>query len=227
MRPVLQETAPPAYSAVDGIWSRTYRRPGASPRAAIFVDRDGVVVEEVGHLHRIEDVRLIPGAADLMRAANDHACPVVIVTNQGGIGKGLYPWSAFEEVVSRMNELISAQGVAVDAVYACPFHPNGRSPYAHPSHPSRKPNPGMLLRASAELNLDLESSWLVGDTAGDIQAARSAGLAGAVHVLAGHGVRDRAAVLKVASRSFTVGLADDLFAARTLIPLIATAPRSP
>jgi D-glycero-D-manno-heptose 1,7-bisphosphate phosphatase len=224
MRPVVQEALPLAYSAQDGTWARIYRRPDSGRKAAIFLDRDGVIVEEVGHLHRIEDVRLMPGAADLLRAANDNAVPVVVVTNQGGLGRGLYPWSAFEEVIGRMNELITAEGVAVDAVYACPFHPEGRSPFAHPSHPSRKPNPGMLIRAAAELDLDLESSWLVGDTVGDIEAARSAGLAGAVHLLAGHGLRDRAAVLKLARGVFRIGLADDLTSARQLIPIVTTAP---
>lgn len=224
MRLLVQETPAPAYSAKDGTWGRVYRRPSNGPRAAIFLDRDGVIIEEVGHLHRIEDVRLMAGAADLIGTANAQSVPIVVVTNQAGVGRGLYDWSAFEAVIDRMNDLVAAESVIIDAIYACPFHPEARSPFAHLSHPSRKPNPGMLLRAAAELDLDLAGSWLIGDTVGDIEAGRSAGLAGAVHLLTGHGPRDRAAVLELVGGMFQVELADDLIKARRLIPTLHAAP---
>ncbi len=217
---VVQEASAPAYSPKHGTWGRVYRRPGRGPAAAMFLDRDGVIIEEVGYLHRPDDVHLMPGAADLIRAANAESVPVVVVTNQAGIGRGLYDWQAFEAVTVRMTELIGAEGVSIDAIYACPFHPDARDPFAHPSHPSRKPNPGMLLRAAAELDLDLGKSWLIGDTADDIEAARAAGLSGAVHVLTGHGRRDRDAVLALQRQAFNIALANDLIDARRLIPTL-------
>lgn len=209
-----------AYSPMDGMWGRLYRRPSDARTSALFLDRDGVIIEEVGYLHRVEDVRLIDGAADLIGIANAGAVPIVVVTNQAGIGRGLYDWSAFETVIDRMNDLLAEHGVGVDAVYACPFHPDGREPFAHPSHPARKPNPGMLIRAAAEMDLDLANSWLIGDKASDIEAARSGGLAGAVHVLTGHGPDHRSAVQKLATAEFQIGLADDLIHAREQIAIL-------
>ncbi len=80
---------------------------------------------------------------------------------------------------------------AIDAVYACPHHPNGQGAFLHADHPGRKPNPGMLLQAATDLALDLGKSWLVGDKLSDIEAAQRAGLAGALHVLTGHGAAER------------------------------------
>jgi D-glycero-D-manno-heptose 1,7-bisphosphate phosphatase len=209
---------PRGYSPKRGTWTRLYRRPEGIYRPAIFLDRDGVMIEEVDHLHRPEDVVLAEGAADLIRSANAQAVPIVVVTNQAGIGRGLYDWAAFEAVVDRMVGLFREQAAAIDAIYACPFHPDAAVPYAHPSHPSRKPNPGMLLQAASELHLELAASWLIGDTASDIRAARAAGLAGAVHVLTGHGRAERADVLGLSDDAFEVRLAADAVEARRVLP---------
>jgi D-glycero-D-manno-heptose 1,7-bisphosphate phosphatase len=217
---LVQEAQATAYSAQDGMWGRVYRQPSGGVASALFLDRDGVIIDEVGYLHKAEDVRLIDGAADLIGNANARSIPIVVVTNQAGIGRGLYDWSAFETVTDRMDALLAEQGVVVDALYACPFHPEGRDPFAHPSHPARKPNPGMLIRAAAEMHLDLANSWLIGDKVGDIEAARSGGLAGAVHVLTGHGSEHRTAVQNLAGSEFQVGLADDLIDARQMIPIL-------
>jgi D-glycero-D-manno-heptose 1,7-bisphosphate phosphatase len=218
---VQEETPVPAYSAEEGTWGRVYGQPTEGPKAAIFLDRDGVIVEEVGYLHRTEDVRIMDGATGLIAAANSHSVPVVVVTNQAGVGRGLYDWAAFEAVIDRMINLLEAEGAAVDAVYACPFHPQGLPPFAHPSHPSRKPNPGMFRRAAADLDLDLSSSWMIGDTIGDVEAARSANLAGAIHLLTGYGSRDRSAVLGLVGGGLDISLADDLVEARSLIPALS------
>ncbi len=197
----------------DGIWGWCAQapRPGR-PRPALFLDRDGVVVAERPYLHWPDDVRLLTGAADAIARANELAMPVVIVTNQSGVGRGYYAWPAFEQVMQRLADLLSPAGARFDAVYACPYHVEALPPWDVPDHPGRKPNPGMLLRASRDLALDLSRSWIVGDAATDVLAGRAAGLEGAVHVLTGHGHRDRQAAAAIREPGFPVltvqGLAD-------------------
>lgn len=177
-------------------------------RPALFLDRDGVLVKEVDHLHRPEDVRIHRGAPELVAAANERGVPVVVITNQAGIGRGLYGWEDFfavQEAIAR--ELAPA---AVDAVFACPFHAEGLPPYDVAEHPDRKPAPGMLFRAERLLGVDLPRSWFVGDAATDVQAAVAAGLACAVHLLTGHGERDRPNVLSRERGSTEVIAFEDL-----------------
>ncbi len=208
--------------APDGIWGRAYQtRVSRRPLPALFLDRDGVILEEVDYLHRPGDVRLLPGAAAATAAANVRAVPVVVVTNQSGIGRGYYGWDAFLAVLDRMLGLLAREGAAIDAVFACPFHRDALPPYDHSDHPGRKPRPGMLERAARQLNLDLPRSWIVGDTAADIGAGRAAGLAGGVHVLTGHGRRDRDIVAALGNAQYPVLFADDLSQAATLVPLLS------
>jgi len=186
-----------------GIWCDVLTRPPPG-RPALFLDRDGAVVEETGYLCRVADIAIIEGAAAVIAAANKRGLAVVVVTNQAGIGRGYYGWSEFQAVQNAIAAALSAQGAAIDAVYACPYHPQGRAPYAHPDHPSRKPNPGMLLQASFDLKLDLKKSWLVGDKAIDVEAAKRAGLAGALQVGTGYGTAERQSAIALASPTFEV-----------------------
>jgi len=156
-------------------------------RPALFLDRDGVIVEEVHYLHKVEDVALLDGAAAVIAQANAENKPVIIVTNQAGIARGMFGWEEFNAVQERMLDLLAQEGAFVDAVFACPHHKVGRPPYNHPDHEARKPNPGMLTRAMQVIDVVPDQSCIVGDKAGDLQAGRAAGLAGGVHVLTGHG----------------------------------------
>ena len=205
----------------DGIWCELGRPETAAAmrgRPALFLDRDGVLVEEVGYLHRPEEVRLIPGAADSIAAANRAGAAVVLITNQSGIGRGYYGWPEFQTTQERISAELTAAGAALDAVLACPYHAQGQPPYRHPDHPCRKPNPGMILRAAERLGLDLAGSWIVGDRAIDLEAGRAAGLAGGVHVLTGHGAVDRDAVLDLASGRFGVLCAGSVAELPALLP---------
>jgi len=190
---------------------------------ALFLDRDGVVVEEVNYLHRIEDIALVAGAAGAIAAANRFGIPVVLVTNQAGIGRGYYGWAEFSAVQGALIAALAAENAALDAVYACPHHPTGKSDPPHNDHPARKPNPGMLLRAEKDLGLNLERSWLVGDKSSDVEAAKRAGLAGALHVLTGHGQSEREAAMAFATASFEVRLAPSITGALEL-PLFVLGP---
>lgn len=144
-------------------------------KPAVFLDRDGTLNEEVGYLARAEDLRLLPGAATAVAELNARGIPVVVVTNQSGIGRGYYGWPDFEAVMGRMGELLAEEGARVDAVYAAAHHEQGVGEYAIADHPDRKPNPGMLQRAAEEHGLDLHRSWMVGDKAIDVEAGRRAG----------------------------------------------------
>jgi D-glycero-D-manno-heptose 1,7-bisphosphate phosphatase len=207
----------------DGVWSQIMCPVdrGQRPRPALFLDRDGVINEDVGYLHHTEGVRLVSGAAEAIAGANRLGFPVVVVTNQGGVGLGYFGWAEFAAVQDRLLELLAAKGAHVDGVFASPYHPRATGPYAHPSHPSRKPNPGMLLAAADWLAIDLGRSWIVGDHARDIEAAKKAGLAGGMHVLSGHGGEDgqRESALAFADDGFRVVTGTSIVGALRVLPL--------
>jgi len=186
-----------------GVWCQILRRP-ARGRPALFLDRDGPVVEDTGYLHRVDDIAVIPGAAEVIAAANQRNVPVILVTNQSGIGRGRYGWAEFKSVQDRIVASLAMEGAIVDAVYACAHHPQAVGDLAHPDHPARKPNPGMLLRAASTLVLDLNSSWLVGDKTDDIEAAKRAGIAGALLVATGYGHAERQRAATLAGPAFEV-----------------------
>jgi D-glycero-D-manno-heptose 1,7-bisphosphate phosphatase len=205
----------------DGVWCEVYARP-ARRRPALFLDRDGVIVKEVGYLRRVEDIALIPGAASVIAAANARGIPTVIVTNQAGIARGMLDWGVFRTVQQAINDRLAQEGAQVDAVYAAPHHPDGIGEFIHPNHLARKPNPGMLLRASTALKIDLAASWFVGDKLSDMETAKNAGLAGGLHVLTGHGHSEREKVLKwKASNSFDIRLGESSIDAMRL-PVLAS-----
>ncbi len=218
-----------SYLDEDGVWCQASAgaveaaAAAAGSRPALFLDRDGVIVEDVGYLHRPGDVRLIAGAAEVIAAANRAAVPVVAVTNQSGIGRGLYGWAEFAATEARIAADLAAHDARLDMVVACPFHPEGIPPYRHPAHPCRKPQPGMILRAATRLGLDLGRSWIVGDRATDLAAGCAAGLAGGLHVLTGYGQAERTAAQNVSGNHFEVRLADSIAAAQDLVPLLKSA----
>jgi D-glycero-D-manno-heptose 1,7-bisphosphate phosphatase len=190
-----------------GLWSEVLSpRTATEGRAALFLDRDGVLVEEVNYLHRPQDARLIDGAVDVISRANAQGIAVVIVTNQAGIGRRYYDWNHFIAVQAKITEMLGASGVHLDGVFACPHHADARPPYQHPDHPARKPNPGMILLAGGLLGLDLAASWIIGDRSSDVRAGLNGGLAGGVQVATGHGSRgnERDTARALATDSFPV-----------------------
>jgi D-glycero-D-manno-heptose 1,7-bisphosphate phosphatase len=143
---------------------------------ALFLDRDGVINHETDYLYRIEDVRWVEGIFPLCSTAQRLGYKLVVITNQSGIARGLYTESDFHTLMDWMRSEFLAHNITLDAVYFCPYHPEGVGTYKR-EHPDRKPAPGMLLRAARDLSLDLERSVLVGDRCSDIAAANAAGLA--------------------------------------------------
>jgi D-glycero-D-manno-heptose 1,7-bisphosphate phosphatase len=149
---------------------------GAMRARALFLDRDGVVNEEVGYLHRADEVRFVNGIFSLCRTAVRLGYRLIVVTNQAGIARGYYSEADFENVMEFMRGELRANGVELDAVYYCPFHPeHGVGKYKQ-DHEDRKPGTGMLRRGAREFGLDLSESVLVGDRCSDVGAANAAGL---------------------------------------------------
>lgn len=145
-------------------------------RPALFLDRDGVINEEVDYLYRPEECRLVPGIASLLRVARNSGYFICVVTNQAGIGRGLYTEADFHSLMAHIAAELAREGAALDAVYFCPDHPvHGQGEYQRESE-DRKPAPGMLLRAARDHGLDLTQSVLVGDRCSDLQAGHAAGL---------------------------------------------------
>lgn len=160
-----------------GLWCETGDADWAFA-AALFLDRDGVIVADTGYLGRAEDVRLLDGAAEAIARCNALGLPVVVVTNQSGIARGYYDWSGFRAVQAALAAALAGAGAHLDAVLACAYHADGKEPLRIAAHPWRKPKPGMILAAAKRMNLDLSRSWIVGDKAEDIATGAAAALAG-------------------------------------------------
>jgi len=150
--------------------------PPAGSATALFLDRDGVLIEEVEYLARPEQVRLISGAAMAVRRANDAGLKVVVVSNQSGVARGRFPETVLPEVHRVISaKLLEEAGAVIDAFYYCPHHPTEGLGSFRIDCECRKPKPGMLLAAANELIIDLSKSWMVGDRLTDLRAGAAAG----------------------------------------------------
>ncbi len=148
-------------------------------KPAVFLDRDGVLIEDSGYPHRPEHLILIPGAAEAVGAITAAGALAVIVTNQSGVARGLFDLETMHGFNAALTERLAEGGGRIDAAYACPFHADAKDArYRHPDHPDRKPNPGMILSAARDLPIDMTRSFLIGDRDSDLEAARRAGIAG-------------------------------------------------
>ena len=168
---------------------RLLLRPALStPTPALFLDRDGVVIEDKHHLHDPDKVELCRGVTELLSHAQQAGWPVVLITNQSGIARGYFGWEAYDAVTQRLLSLLG-DDAPLSGIYA-----NGHGPDA-PASSWRKPSPAMLQAAAADLKLDLRRSLLVGDRLSDLQAGTRAGLRWVGHVSSGHGEQERSQVL--------------------------------
>ena len=146
---------------------------------AAFFDRDGVLNLDRGYVGRWSDWTWVDGARETLAAYRASGWRLVVVTNQSGIGRGYYAEADMLALHARMVEDLAQAGVTLDGLYWSPWHPEAEDDrFRHPDHPDRKPNPGMLLRAAADLSLDLGRSILIGDKVSDMEAARRAGVRG-------------------------------------------------
>ena len=167
-------------------------------RRACFLDRDGVVIEEENYISDPGKVRLCEGIAPAIKALQAADYLVVVVSNQSGVARGLFTMKALEAVQARVEKLLRAEGVVVDAWYNCPHHPKGTVPEYSIDCDCRKPRPGMLLKAVKDLSLKIDRCLMIGDKTSDIEAGFNAGCRTAALVMTGHGAEQNlsATILK-------------------------------
>jgi D-glycero-D-manno-heptose 1,7-bisphosphate phosphatase len=149
------------------------------PRRAVFLDRDGTIGEELGYVNHIDRFQIFPFAAEAIRQLNQAEIPVVVVTNQSGIARNIFPESLVHEVHKKMVNELAAGGAWIDAIYFCPHK-------SEDACECRKPNPGLLKQAAREHALDLAASWVVGDRYADLEMGYAAGARG-ILVMTGYG----------------------------------------
>jgi len=142
---------------------------------AVFLDRDHTLIEDPGYISDPSSVRLLPGVELALKSLTQAGYKLIVVTNQSGVARGLLTEEALEKVHAEMRRQLSEKGARLDAIYHCPYHPEGTvEGYAMDSE-LRKPRPGMLLQGAAEFDIDLAQSWMVGDSPRDIEAGQRAG----------------------------------------------------
>ena len=181
---------------------------------AVFLDRDGTLIEEAGYLDSLERVTLFPSTVDALRVLARAGFRRVVITNQSGIALGLFD----EPFVRQTHEALQARlvhaGAAIDGYYFCPHHPAGQVPALTMTCDCRKPGPALVHQAASDLGIDLARSWMVGDRWGDVQLASRAGLAGGILVRTGYG---RSAEARPAAGVQAAFVAEDLMEAASWV----------
>jgi len=149
-------------------------------KKAVFLDRDGVIIEQVAYLSRPEQAALIPGAVEALKIVHRHGDVAVVISNQSGVGRGYFTAADVDAVHGRIQELLEKAGERVDAFYYCPHAPDEACS-------CRKPSPEMILRAAERFGVDVGSSLMLGDRMSDLECGVNAGCASSVLVLTGYG----------------------------------------
>jgi len=142
---------------------------------AIFLDRDGTLIEDPGYLNDPEQVKLLEGVAEALAELRTMGYKLIVVSNQSAVARGLVTEKVLDEIHNRLNQLLAAKQVHLDRIYYCPYHPDGVIGKYRKDSDLRKPNPGMLLTAADEIDIDLSDSWLIGNSNSDIEAGLRAG----------------------------------------------------
>jgi len=142
---------------------------------AVFFDRDGTLIEDPGYLNNPDQVKLLDGVSEAVIELKAMGYKLIVASNQSGVARGIVTEETLEEIHNRLKQLLAEKGAYLDKIYYCPYHPEGVIPKYRKEWYWRKPNPGMLLAAADEMNIDLEQSWMLGNNGGDIEAGQRAG----------------------------------------------------
>jgi D-glycero-D-manno-heptose 1,7-bisphosphate phosphatase len=160
--------------------------PASTGRPAVFMDRDGCLIEEAGYINHPSRVRMLPRSSAAVARLNRAGIAAVMATNQAGIARDYFSKETLDAVNAEVERQLGGHGARLDALYVCTHHPTAGQPPFRLECECRKPKPGLLLRAAAEMCLDLSRSVMIGDKPSDIGAGHAAGLA-TVLVLTGYG----------------------------------------
>lgn len=155
-------------------------------QAAVFLDRDGTINEEVGYLDSLEKLHIFPQAYEAVRLIHRNGMKAVVITNQSGVARGYFDEDFVGTVHARMQEMFRGTNACIDRFYYCPHHPTEGKGVYRVSCPCRKPEAGLLIRAAEEMDIDIDSSYMVGDMLKDIEAAGRVGVKG-ILVRTGYG----------------------------------------
>lgn len=178
---------------------------------AIFLDRDGTIIEDVGYLNNPQDIKFIPGSIEAIKKLNEAGYKVIIITNQAGVARGLIIENMLQTLDKTIQKELLNGGAQIDAIYYCPHHAeHGHYPYKQECG-CRKPEPGMILKAAKDHNIDLSQSWMIGDKKSDIEAGQAAGTK-TILVLTGQGKEHKDKLAKQ-----TEHLAENLLEAAKII----------
>lgn len=149
---------------------------------AVFLDRDGTINEEMNYLSKIEQLKILPNSASAIKILNENGYKVIVITNQSGVARAYFSKETLEDINEHLKNELAKDDALIDAVYYCPHHPDEGCE-------CRKPRPGMIERAKSEYDLDLSSSFIVGDTINDLETGYIVGCKTAL-VLTGYGERE-------------------------------------
>ncbi|MCX5840266.1 MAG: HAD family hydrolase [Deltaproteobacteria bacterium] len=175
----------------DGLGKAEWSNEVMKKHAAVFLDRDGTINEEVGYMDSLEKLKIIPEAFAAIRRINQNDMKAVVITNQSGVARGFFSEDFVQTVHAIIQEQLKARKAFIDAFYFCPHHPTeGQGVYLQTCN-CRKPAPGLLFKAADEMEIDLGRSYLIGDMPKDIEAAKRAGAKG-ILVRTGYGQEHRA-----------------------------------
>jgi D-glycero-D-manno-heptose 1,7-bisphosphate phosphatase len=144
-------------------------------RPGVFLDRDGTIIDDVGYLRALSQIDLLPWSADAIRQLNDAGFLVVVITNQSGVARGYFDEAHVQATHASLDAMLRSRGARIDGYYYCPHYPAAADPRYGIDCDCRKPAAGLLLRAAADLDIDLASSWMIGDWWRDVQAGAGAG----------------------------------------------------
>jgi D-glycero-D-manno-heptose 1,7-bisphosphate phosphatase len=142
---------------------------------AIFLDRDDTLIEDAGYINHPDQVKLLDSVADALRELKEMGYKLVVASNQSGVARGIVTEEVLDEIHDRLKQLLAEKGAFLDQIYYCPYHPDGIIPKYRKESDWRKPNPGMLLAAADEMDIDISQSWCIGNSSRDVDAGLRAG----------------------------------------------------
>jgi D-glycero-D-manno-heptose 1,7-bisphosphate phosphatase len=145
------------------------------PNKAIFLDRDDTLVEDPGYINNPDQVKLLEGVPEALSELKAMGYKLVVVSNQSAVARGIVTEEVLGQIHKRLEQLLAGKGVSLDGIYYCPYHPEGVIPKYRRESDHRKPNPGMLLDAAKDMDIDLTESWMVGNGPRDVEAGSRAG----------------------------------------------------
>ena len=166
-----------------GLWSEVFSLgTNLIGKPALFLDRDGTIVEEVKYLHEPKKVKLRLNISFLIKSCNLLNIPVIEITNQSGIGRDYYDWNSFNKTETHIRNILLKHEAKINMLCACAYHHEAKDKYKISNHSWRKPNIGMLLEAQRVFKINMSKSWIIGDSLSDIQAGINAGIKGGIYL---------------------------------------------